>query len=61
MKRTLAVTITVLSLAAAGTASAQANTGLQSTGARAGKMIRSQSTRIGTGKITFNPFSITRK
>jgi hypothetical protein len=59
MKRTLAATITVLSLSAAGAASAQANTGPHATGA--GKVIRSQSTGVGAGKITFNPFSITRK
>jgi hypothetical protein len=54
MKRTLAVIITALSLAAAGATTAQANTGSHVNN-------RSKSTGIGAGKITFNPFSITRK
>jgi hypothetical protein len=61
MKRTLAATITVLSLAASGAASAQADIGPQATGARAGKIMGSQSSGVGAGKINFNPFSITRK
>jgi hypothetical protein len=48
MKRTLAITTTVLSLAAASAASAELSRGAQSTGS-------------GAGMVTFNPFSITKK